>query len=73
MDLCVYYIIYIPQSKEVPLTVCSQIIEGAITVFIDLLAFLILPDFPSNTKWITKEERVVAEYRLCQDAAGTVD
>lgn len=38
-----------------------------------LFAFFILPDFPSNTKWITTEERAVAEYRLCQDAAGNVD
>ena len=38
-----------------------------------MFASFILPDFPSNTKWITKEERAVAEHRLYQDAAGNVD
>ncbi|KAK1142327.1 hypothetical protein N8T08_007878 [Aspergillus melleus] len=48
------------------------IIEGSITVFIALVAILILPDYPSNTRWLTPEERAVAEWRLISDA-GQVD
>lgn len=50
-----------------------QIIEGAITVAIALAAFFVLPDFPNTTKWITEEERTVANARLSQDAAGIFD
>ncbi|KAK0642834.1 putative transporter [Lasiodiplodia hormozganensis] len=48
------------------------IIEGSITVFIALCAILILPDWPSNTRWLTPTERAVAEWRLICDA-GQVD
>lgn len=57
------------ESDSLPL----QIIEGAITVCIALLAVLILPDFPTNTRWLSKEEAAVAEQRLARDAAGTTD
>lgn len=50
-----------------------QIIEGAITVCIALISFLVLPDFPTNTRWLTETERLVAEVRLSQDAAGDAD
>lgn len=48
------------------------IIEGSITVFIAMISFLILPDYPSNTKWLSPKERAVAEWRLIRDA-GQVD
>ncbi|KAK4500882.1 hypothetical protein PRZ48_009074 [Zasmidium cellare] len=48
------------------------IIEGSITVFIALLAIFTIPDFPSNTRWLTPSERAVAEWRLIRDA-GQVD
>ncbi|KAL4894013.1 major facilitator superfamily domain-containing protein [Aspergillus ambiguus] len=48
------------------------IIEGSITCFIVLCAILILPDYPSNTRWLSSEERAVAEWRLITDA-GQVD
>ena len=44
------------------------IIEGAITVLVALCAIFILPDFPSNTRWLSQTERAVAEWRLIQDA-----
>lgn len=47
------------------------IIEAA-TIFIALMAFFILPNYPSNTPWLTQEERAVAEWRLIADA-GQVD
>ncbi|CAI7627156.1 unnamed protein product [Penicillium manginii] len=48
------------------------IIEGSITVFIALCAVFILPDWPSNTRWLTPKERAVAEWRLISDA-GQID
>ncbi len=43
------------------------IIEGAITVCIALLSFLILPNFPRTTTWLTEQEREMAVWRLEED------
>jgi MFS family permease len=48
------------------------IIEGSITVFVALLAILILPDFPQNTRWLSEEERQIAVFRL-QEYSGSRD
>lgn len=48
------------------------IIEGSITVFVALIAFFILPDYPSNTCWLSPTERAVAEWRLVSDS-GQID
>ncbi|KAI1261479.1 MFS transporter [Xylariaceae sp. FL1019] len=40
------------------------IIEGAVTVAFSLMAIFILPDFPSTTKWLSEEEKLVAVHRL---------
>lgn len=48
------------------------IIEGSVTVFIAIFAIFILPNYPSNTSWLSPEERAVAEWRLISDA-GQVD
>lgn len=48
------------------------IIEGSATVFIAICAAFILPDWPSNTRWLSPTERAVAEWRLIADA-GQVD
>jgi hypothetical protein len=48
------------------------IIEGSITVFIAILAVLVLPDWPTTTRWLSETERAVAEWRLIKDA-GQVD
>ncbi|GLA09759.1 hypothetical protein AnigIFM60653_000700 [Aspergillus niger] len=48
------------------------IIEGSATVFIALMALFVLPNYPSNTPWLSPEERAVAEWRLIEDA-GQVD
>ncbi|KAM0550196.1 hypothetical protein ACHAPJ_009044 [Fusarium lateritium] len=47
-------------------------IEGSITIFIALVSVLILPDWPSTTRWLSAKERAVAEWRLISDA-GQVD
>ncbi|GAB1196601.1 hypothetical protein APSETT444_005874 [Aspergillus pseudonomiae] len=48
------------------------IIEGSVTVFIAFCAAFTLPDWPSNTRWLSPTERAVAEWRLIADA-GQVD
>ncbi|OAA66556.1 MFS transporter [Niveomyces insectorum RCEF 264] len=48
------------------------IIEGSITIFIALCSFLVLPDWPSTTRWLSPTERAVAEWRLIEDA-GQID
>ncbi|RDW78727.1 uncharacterized protein DSM5745_05579 [Aspergillus mulundensis] len=43
------------------------IIEGAITVAIATTVTFILPDFPTNTKWMTDQERALASWRPIAD------
>ncbi|KAI0753056.1 MFS general substrate transporter [Daedaleopsis nitida] len=43
-------------------------IEGAITIAIGLLAILLLPDYPHNTRWFTPAQRRLAQVRLAEDA-----
>lgn len=42
-------------------------LQGAITVVIALGAFFVLPDFPANTKWISGQEKDLAQWRLVAD------
>ncbi|KAI9459750.1 major facilitator superfamily domain-containing protein [Boletus coccyginus] len=42
-------------------------IEGAITIFIGLLAMWLLPDLPHNTLWLSPAERRLVQVRLAQD------
>ncbi len=48
------------------------IIGGAVTVVVAIFAAFILPDFPSNTRWLSEEERIVAQWRMVCDV-GQVD
>lgn len=48
------------------------IIEGSVAVSCAILAFIVLPDFLSNTRWLSPKKRSVAEWRLVMDA-GHVD
>ncbi|KXN85303.1 hypothetical protein AN958_11403 [Leucoagaricus sp. SymC.cos] len=43
-------------------------IEGAITMFVGLQTLWILPDYPSNTRWLSPAERRLAQIRLAEDA-----
>lgn len=43
------------------------IIEGAITVVIAIAAYLVLPNFPRTTSWLTENERQLAIWRLDED------
>lgn len=44
------------------------IIEGCLTVFFAILGLFILPDFPSNTRFLSEKERAIAVLRLERDA-----
>ena len=43
------------------------IIEGTITCAVAIVAFFVLPNYPSSTTWLKEEERVYAEWRLLED------
>lgn len=43
------------------------IIECAMTIFIALISFFSLPDFPSTTRWLSEEERAYSEWRIMKD------
>ncbi|GME25006.1 MFS transporter [Neofusicoccum parvum] len=43
------------------------IIEGVITVGVAIVAAVVLPDYPANTRWLTDEERSYAQWRLLDD------
>ena len=47
------------------------IIEGSITIGIAIPAIFVLPNFPATTKWLTNEERILAQWRLEEDAGET--
>ncbi|OZJ02035.1 hypothetical protein BZG36_04953, partial [Bifiguratus adelaidae] len=49
------------------------IVEGCLTILSGLIAFVVLPDFPENTRWLTEEERLVAQRRSIQDAGEKDD
>ena len=42
-------------------------IEGAVTMFLAILAAFILPDLPHNARGFTEEERQVAQLRMIED------
>lgn len=50
-----------------------QIIEGSVTVLVAISALFVLPDFPTNTEWLSSKEAAVAEWRLIKDAVGQID
>ncbi|UZJ53730.1 hypothetical protein CBS101457_003050 [Exobasidium rhododendri] len=47
------------------------IVEGAATCAVSLIAFFTLPDYPSNTRWLTPRERQLASQRLADDSLGS--
>ncbi|KIW19820.1 hypothetical protein PV08_00395 [Exophiala spinifera] len=40
------------------------ILEGSATVILGLIGYLVLPDYPATTKWLSEEEKIVAQARL---------
>jgi len=53
----------------------DQIIEGVVTIAFGMVVWMIMPDYPATTMWLTPEERLLAAERLAYDGlanAGTV-
>lgn len=46
------------------------IIEGAASILVGVIAFFVLPDWPENTRWLTEEEREMAQYRVLLSNGG---
>ncbi|THU88574.1 MFS general substrate transporter [Dendrothele bispora CBS 962.96] len=46
------------------------IIEGCVTFGIAIIAIFMLPDHPLATRWLTPEERELAQYRMDADSVG---
>jgi len=46
------------------------IIEGAVSILVAIGAYFLLPDWPSNTKWLSQEEREMAQYRILVSNGG---
>jgi len=46
------------------------ILEELATIVLGLIAMCFLPDYPGTTKWLTEDERVVAQGRLAADAGS---
>ena len=46
------------------------IIEGCVTAIVALFGFFLLPDDPSQTRWLTPEERELCIQRIKRDTVG---
>ncbi|TLS27653.1 hypothetical protein PpBr36_04814 [Pyricularia pennisetigena] len=44
------------------------IIEGVMTIPVAFLTYFVVPDYPTNTKWLSDEERVLAVLRIAEEA-----
>lgn len=44
------------------------LIEGAMTITVGLAGMWLLPDYPNNTRWMSEDERRLAQVRLTEDA-----
>ncbi|KAI5272091.1 NAD(P)-binding protein [Aureobasidium subglaciale] len=49
------------------------IIEGAVSILVGIISFFTLPDWPENTKWLSEEEREMAQYRVIVSNGGKVE
>lgn len=58
-----------PNSSD---DVSSVQIEGALTMFFAIIAALVLPDFPHNSRHFSKAELELAQLRMTEDV-GTKD
>lgn len=49
------------------------VIEGAATCVVSVGAYFLMPDYPSNTPWLTDDEKWLAAARLSADDVGSTD
>lgn len=60
---------------ETLLTTCNRIfiIEGALTVVMAFAGYALLPNYPSNTSFLSAEETAMAQWRLDRENDGVAD
>lgn len=46
------------------------IVEGAMTIILSFGAMFLLPDWPSTTRWLTEDEKRLAQARIAADNIG---
>lgn len=49
------------------------IIEGALTIALAFIGYVLLPNYPSNTSFLSEEERALAQWRLNREVNGQKD
>ncbi|KAF2655464.1 retrograde regulation protein 2 [Lophiostoma macrostomum CBS 122681] len=49
------------------------ILEGALTIVLAFAGYYLLPNYPSNTMWLSEEERALAVWRLDRELDGQTD
>jgi hypothetical protein len=47
------------------------LIEGVASSFLGFFTWMILPDWPSTTKWLSEEEQILAAQRLAYDGLAS--
>ncbi|KAJ8079900.1 hypothetical protein PM082_016725 [Marasmius tenuissimus] len=57
-----------PHYREMLTPLTGFVCQGAITMFVGLVCIWLLPDYPHNTRWITGQDRRLAQARLAEDA-----
>jgi len=53
------------------ITTNNQLIEGVASSFLGFFTWMILPDWPSTTKWLSEEEQILAAQRLAYDGLAS--
>jgi hypothetical protein len=60
----------LPQTHTRLIANDSQIIEGCGSSFVGCILWFFMADYPSNTRWLTPEEQLLASQRLAYDGLG---
>jgi MFS family permease len=48
----------------------TDIFIGLATMCVGIIALLVLPDYPATTRWLSEEEKIIAQGRLAADAGS---
>lgn len=61
------FIVSLALRKIVAIVLTHRKIEGVLTIGIAALVYPILPDWPGTTRWLSEQERTIAQARLAED------
>jgi hypothetical protein len=54
-------------------TATPVVLEGAVTAFVGIAVYWVLPSYPSKCKFFDEEQRRLSIWRTTQDAMGEAD